>query len=237
MGQRAAALRAGQPPEAGEAALGHPADGLPGPVRVRAQAGEYSKFVFLSGAGLLDVNGTYELATPFARAEVFVKNSIELGMIYIRIGVFGSSDVLKFSVKSREVTLGQATLEHSKIYPKGFIGDIPLNMPGWTLKGSTLSLCITPSDQEVPGIHCEVTKGAGRVGLGAPRCALAHWLDKRQQVLGDRALASVQEAIAAAKSPTVSARWAARESGDDDNNNNNQFSLMRDCPIMIARWV
>mmetsp|Transcript_38175 Transcript_38175/g.99488 ORF Transcript_38175/g.99488 Transcript_38175/m.99488 type:complete len:315 (-) Transcript_38175:115-1059(-) len=84
----------------------------------------------------------------------------------VEVGVFGSSDVLKFSVKSREVTLGQATLEHSKIYPKGFIGDIPLNMPGWTLKGSTLSLCITPSDQEVPGIHCEVTKGAGRVGLG-----------------------------------------------------------------------
>ncbi|CAK0799658.1 unnamed protein product [Prorocentrum cordatum] len=315
MGQRAAALLAGRP---FEAAQENRADGAaPAPVRMKANASEVLKLVHLSGAGLLDVNGTYELATPFARAEVFVKSSVELGTIYIRrqapdtpdrwvvtlspteregrhlykrdsahvgvvhpptlgwevyphcdgieralslgdaprlgyfhgyvgacgdgqpyfrssrqrrtepyvfrsdtnclqvcivgasdlqgtdgveselycvceihgkpegafhtppqrasanpfwnhtfeVGVFESSDALMFSVKSKGGLLGQAVLEHSSIYPEGFIGDVPLVVPNSDFKGSMLSLCITPSNQEVPGIRCEIDKGAGTVGL------------------------------------------------------------------------
>merc|ERR1719382_1760886 len=69
---------------------------------------------------------------------------------------FQRGDVLTFSVKSDDVLLGQATLEHSEIYPKGFVGDVRLEIPESDFKECVLSLCITPSNQEIPGIHCDI---------------------------------------------------------------------------------
>jgi len=292
----------------------------PTPVRTTVAAGDRLKRLFVSGAGLVDVNGTYSPATAFAGAEVFVKESTEFGTIYIRrqaenlpkvwvitlspthresrhlykrdgvmvgketppllgwtvypsgdgvehglerklgdapgrleyyevrqrnmaspddgkpdveavrgpdifrsdtgclqVCIVGASnlqttdnvelepyctceipgksegkfetplqqatvnplwkyifevedfdrdDVLMFSVKSDGVLLGQATLEHSKVFPQGFLGDVRLEVPDSDSNEALLSLCITPSNQEVPGIFCEIDKSVGHVGVG-----------------------------------------------------------------------
>jgi hypothetical protein len=85
---------------------------------------------------------------------------------------FGRDDELMFSVMSDETLLGQATVNHSKIYPLGFIGDIPLEVPDSEFQDSTgetatpmLSVCITPANMEVPGILCTVSKASGNVGI------------------------------------------------------------------------
>lgn len=97
---------------------------------------------------------------------------------------FEENDVLMFSVKTDDTVLGVAALKHSRIYPSGFLGEVPLEIPeGSESKESTdeaanpiheapksppmmLSLCITPANKEVPGILCTVNKTKGNVGVG-----------------------------------------------------------------------